>query len=122
MPDVVYNRMELFAGDRLIVGGRVDAAAGEDDPETVEATIVIGEKDGTLVRDLNAQDPGEVSVDADGDGGFVVRGEVAGAVTALWAPGTLFADIGITTDAGGPHTVERVEIVVRRGVVAEVAP
>jgi hypothetical protein len=29
-----------------------------------------------------------------------------------------FCDIGITTDLGGPHTVERVEIAVRRGVVA----
>jgi hypothetical protein len=118
MPDIVYNRVDLFAGDRLIVGGRVDAAAGDADPVTVEATIVIGEKDGTLLRDLNAQSPSEVTVDADGDGGFVVRGEVAGAVTALWDPGVYFCDIGITTDLGGPHTVERVEIAVRRGVVA----
>jgi hypothetical protein len=116
MPDAVYSRMELFAGNLLIVGGRVDAAVGGDDPVTVEATIVIGEKDGTLLRDLNAQS--EVTVEADGDGGFVVRGEVAGAVTALWDPGVYFCDIGITTDQGGPHTVERVEIAVRRGVVA----
>lgn len=121
MPDIVYNTVELFAGDRLIVGGLVDAAVGGPVVGSVAATIVIGEKDGTLVRDLNAQSPSEVTVEADdgvdGSGGFVVRGVVAGAVTAEWAPGVLFADIGITTDAGGPHTVERVEIRVRRGVV-----
>lgn len=110
LPKLRYLEKEAFDGNPFVDGGRAWKSGGA--MESADATVVVyTEKDGvrTVLRDLGEQ--GEVTVEADGDGGYTVRaytGDTDGwYAAARAADGYVYSDVKVTYDGEGPWTVQR---------------